>query len=178
MLQVRLNAFETNSSSVHAFHIKEGFKPKCFKMPRTFNAELGTFCRDFRYFSNHRFLDYCWTAIVDVEGHIVDVEECSVRTGVVKLSPRGQELQKRIEDILQPYNVFIRWSEPDDNDQFSVEHSDKALRIIEELLNQPELFLSMVLCENSYFSTGNDETVEDHPDWAKKAGYAFFRTHN
>jgi hypothetical protein len=137
MLQIRLNAFETNSSSVHSFYIKKGFEPSKSKEPIVLDAKLCQFGWDFECFNNVCFIDYVWTAICD--------------------KPEQQEYQERIEHILAPYNITVNWQETN-ADSFWIDHDDEFCSILDELLKKPELFLSAVLCPDSYFLTGNDNS--------------------
>jgi hypothetical protein len=55
MLQIRLNAFETNSSSVHSFYIKKDFKLEPFKEPITIDAFIGCYDWDVCKYANQSF---------------------------------------------------------------------------------------------------------------------------
>jgi hypothetical protein len=55
-----------------------------------------------------------------------------------------------------------------------VDHANRFLLVLDELLKQPELFVSAVLCSESYFYTGNDNEPEKRPSCNEQEGYALF----
>jgi hypothetical protein len=150
MLQIRYSAFETNSSSVHTFYIRRDFKPEPFKKPVLIDVRFDRFGTGQCGYTNDYFLDYCWTAIY-----------CNCSGDEIKA------WQERIEEVLKPYNVQIRWRIDDgcyDFDCCYVDHGDYSLKLLEELLAKPELFLSAVLCKDSRFTTDYDQVDHDEND--------------
>jgi hypothetical protein len=141
MLNIRLNVFETNSSSLHSFYIKEGFKPKRFEKPKTINVYWQEFNCDPNRYGRSMILDYIWTAIKD--------------------ETNREQYQKRIEEILTPYNIVLNWKPETEfeTDEWGigVDKCEYFIPILNEWLEKPDLFLSAVLCEESTFYTGRDE---------------------
>jgi hypothetical protein len=137
MLQIRLNAFETNSSSSHAFCIKKDLNIEPLAEKKTIVAKLGYYDWDTAEYEAGEFLSYVWTAAV---GKLIS----------------DMYLLHRIEKILKPYNIQVVW-------QFEVFQSESELnrlfdscdsvlsRVLDDLLDVPELFVAMVLGDSSVF---------------------------
>jgi hypothetical protein len=156
MLQIRLNVFETNSSSLHSFYIKEDFKLERFKEPKVIDVYWYEFnCEPAKYTCCLWFLDYVWTAIRD--------------------SPKRKKYQKRIDKILEPYNVTVNWNPKVAEDidfELGVNHWEFFIPILDELLKKPELFLSALFCPESRFYIGRDENENVFND--EQEGFVHF----
>jgi hypothetical protein len=148
---------------VHTFYIKEGFKQKPFKKRKVLHAYLGEYEWCFTRYNNSSFLSYCWTAIVHAEtgACLVCIQE-DYDALDRKTKKRLRKWQSRIEAIFEPYNVSIEWGFTlSDSVSPYVDHVDKFIPILNQLLKQPELFVSMVLCSESFYVTGNDNDEMD-----------------
>jgi hypothetical protein len=175
MLQVRYNAFETNSSSVHTFYIKDDFKAEPFDKPKQLVATLNNYGSEWGKYENVWFISYVWSAL-----NTYDIEE-KIRN----------EYKKRIENLLKPYNVTVEWSTSVENlDDENLEDEtiplvscvDLFFPILDELLDNPELFLSAALCDQSSFYTANDDRYhninEDCSALGKLDGFRCFTKGN
>jgi hypothetical protein len=185
MLQIRLGAFETNSSSMHSFYIKENFVPKRYKNPKVLKALLvnnDCFCVMHKH---DEFLSHIWTVIADntipVYGKVpyqecYDAEKC-----YEYLKPYQRTLkwwQTHISNILKPYNVKIEWQPLVNKDgnliNFCTPYPSLFYPIFRKLLKQPELFVSAVLCRESHFYTGSSSIIEGVPPIQERKGYKLF----
>ncbi|MDR2114908.1 MAG: hypothetical protein LBP87_00850 [Planctomycetaceae bacterium] len=170
MLQSRLNAFETNSSSIHTFCIKEGFKPDTNENS-VLSATLQQYGWEHSSYTSSWFIDYCWTAILDYYNVLKYADDIETAKQKIK------EYQDKIEAILKPCNIEVKWFyETEDGDRYYVDHADKFLPILDELLDNPELFISACLCEESCFYTANDN--EDFYTPEKQEGFRIYVKRN
>ena len=83
-----------------------------------------------------------------------------------------ESYQKRIEAILSPYNVSVVWKR--DATYYGIDHSCNFFEILEEMLDDPDLFLSMVFCNDSHIEVGGDEYHDMDEMTEEKDGYKLF----
>jgi hypothetical protein len=161
---------------VHTFCIKEDFKPDT-STERVWDVGLGVFGWDYDHYSSSWFVDYCWTAVLTVYESYQPVD---------KVDTQAIEAYKnKIEAALKPYNIKIgTWNyqldTPSDyGNDYNVDHADEFLPILDELLDNPELFVSACLCDESCFYTGNDDGgCYCDPEDIKKDGFKYYMKRN
>jgi hypothetical protein len=141
MLQIRQSAFETNSSSVHTFFVKKDFKPKRFRQRKTIKVRLGRYGRHEQKYTNDSFLNYVFSCLASDGTDIYDM----------------RDYVNRINAILEPYNVCV---EVEGYPHVEVANIFKR-DVLSEMLEDPKLFASAVLCDDSYFCTGLVESDEE-----------------
>lgn len=156
MKTIRLNAFETNSSSTHTIVIPRNKANKEIKRTKVMVATIGEY--GWEYETYYDLLSYIYTAI------------CYVYKNQYK------KYIRKIEEVANQYNVQIEWEEPhfeysydeDGNitycylDNGYIDHGDELNEFLDDLFKDDSLLIDAIF--NGYVETGNDNDCYDEED--------------
>jgi hypothetical protein len=181
ILQIRHGVYETNSSSIHTFYVKKDFHPEPFSETKVLHAKFGWWDFEKGRFENKDFLSYVWTALVFGDFGIV-VRDRNMKRYWQRLYTVRNIYKRRMDKILSRYNVKVVWEYLNYwNEYYSgmkVDHADFFIPILDKLLANSELFVSLVLCNDSHFYTGNDNDKDGNNKLPNLEGYQKFVKRN
>lgn len=145
MIQVRNGVFETNSSSTHSLCIS---KKEVVDKPLHMEFYLDYFGWDERECSPS---DYIYTAIVLHD----------IRTN----DSKKNKWLPRLRSFLIENDVTWYFEDPNDNDDFEIDHGYELLPLIDKLLDDHDMLARALFGADSIVYTGNDniDWDDDNP---------------
>lgn len=168
---IRKNVFETNSSSIHTLSVVR--KPKTIKYPKEI-----VFGSDEFGWENETYTDtnskaaYIWELIryysdnFDIIQNIIkSITDILKKHGITAKFVYGNidkvHTAHEYNGNTYEHNYLEFKDEDGVEDDGYIDHGNEGKEFINALLNNEELLLSFLFCEDSYLITGNDNEDDD-----------------
>lgn len=146
MKKIRQKTFETNSSSTHSITVNLKTPLIPIKGADLY-VPIGEFGWEYETYGDiTNLLSYLYTGI------LLSCEDEKDNSYIEK--------RQHIEKLLAPYNINIKWQEPDFSNGYLeegyIDHSDEILDFVNDMMNDDELLLKYIF--NGIVQTGNDNS--------------------